>query len=558
MGLLALLEKIASGFWTTIWRIAALITPFFTQSRYLRGLGRGLMWVIHVFAVAAILAGLWWINHRYLNRMIKSPLLIRLHLEDFWLPVLVFLIYILSWLAYWLWKLLGPEEDLIEFPDIEEAWEEAGRALHQAGIEVTDAPLFFVLGRPQASEETLFQAAQLQLLVKQAPARPDAPLRVYASRDGIYITCAGASLMGRQAAILAGEASPTANGVADGVVADDGDDAFKTLQPKGRLKDVQGVLARAREMGRDPGQLTDAEKEEIRALLAEEKAEEAQRQKGPRPNLLKNAQEVEWLTARLRYLCRLIVRDRKPYCPLNGILLLVPFGATDTEEDASQSGAVCQHDLATVRKGFQVSCPTFALVCDLETAAGFREFMERFPMDQRQRRLGQRLPLAPDLHEGETVSALVDRGSQWVCNTLFPTYIYRLFRIESEGREDVSTAVNGNVRLYQLLCQMRERQTRLSRMLTRAISVGDGRSPVLFGGCYIAGTGREPSREQAFIAGVFRRLIENQNFVSWTAEAMEEETKFESWTKYGYLGIGIFTAVVVLILVYVFGIKGGA
>src|SRR5262249_54497214 len=198
-----------------------------------------------------------------------------------------------------------------------------------------------------------------------------------------------------------------------------------------------------------------------------------------RPNLLKNAQEVEWLTARLRYLCRLIVRDRKPYCPLNGLLLLVPFGGTDTEEDASQTGAICQYDLTTVRKAFQVSCPTFALVCDLETANGFREFMERFPMDQRQRRLGQRLPLAPDLHEGETVTALVDRGSQWVCNTLFPTYIYRLFRIESEGREDMATAVHGNVRLYQLMCQMRERRIRLSRMLTRAINVGDGRSPVL-------------------------------------------------------------------------------
>jgi hypothetical protein len=235
--------------------------------------------------------------------------------------------------------------------------------------------------------------------------------------------------------------------------------------------------------------------------------------------------------------------------------MLFPFAGTDTDEDANQTGAIAQQDLATVRRGFQVSCPTFALVCDLETAPGFREFMERFPLDQRQRRLGQRLPLAPDLHEGETLTALVDRGSQWVCNTLFPTYIYRLFRLESEGREEMAVAVHGNVRLYQLMCQLRDRRTRLSRMLTRAVNLGDTRSPVLFGGCYIAGTGGDPSREQAFIAGVFRRLIENQNFVSWTAEAMEEEVKFESWTKYGYTGIAVFTAVAVLVLVF-YGLKG--
>src|SRR5262249_2308332 len=129
--------------------------------------------------------------------------------------------------------------------------------------------------------------------------------------------------------------------------------------------------------------------------------------------------------------------------------------------------------------------------------------------------------------------------------------------IEADGREDMSTAVTGNVRLYQLMCQMRERRARLSRMLTRAINVSDPRSPVLFGGCYIAGTGRAPSREQAFIAGGFRRLIEKQNFVSWTAEAMEEETKFESWTKYGYMGIGAFAVIVGLILFYVFQIRGG-
>src|SRR5262249_40069964 len=181
------------------------------------------------------------------------------------------------------------------------------------------------------------------------------------------------------------------------------------------------------EQGRDPGQLTDAEKEEIRQLLAEERADAAKQGTGPRPHLLKNTAEVELLTARLRYLCRLIVRDRKPYCPVNGMMALIPFGATDTDDDANQTAAICQQDLQTARRAFQVNCPVLALVCDLEAASGFKEFMERFPTEQRQRRLGQRLPLAPDLAENESATALVERSALRLGNQLFPPYLYRLF-----------------------------------------------------------------------------------------------------------------------------------
>ena len=55
------------------------------------------------------------------------------------------------------------------FPDISEAWEQGGRALNQAGIDLTEVPLFLVLGKPRAAEEALFTGGQLQLAVKQAP-----------------------------------------------------------------------------------------------------------------------------------------------------------------------------------------------------------------------------------------------------------------------------------------------------------------------------------------------------------------------------------------------------
>ncbi len=213
-------------------------------------------------------------------------------LRNFWLSILFLLVYALFWLAYWLLKLLGPEEQVSEFPDIDRAWEEAVASLRDKGIALADAPLFLVLGRPIAGEAPLFDAAQFKFAVVGEPKR-DAPLHVYAHRDGIYVTCTGASLLGELSRIVAGESgdddgrapAPSADG------ADEEDDAqFKTLAPKGRLKNVQNILAAAREEGRGPDQLSESERAEIRGLVSEEEA--AHKKAKARPSLIKNPGRV--------------------------------------------------------------------------------------------------------------------------------------------------------------------------------------------------------------------------------------------------------------------------
>src|SRR2546428_703171 len=79
-------------------------------------------------------------------------------------------------------------------------------------------PLCLALGRPEGPEDTtgedkackaeelLFnQAAQLNLVIRQAPQGSGTPIHVYASREAVFVTCAGASLLGRQAAVLSGD-----------------------------------------------------------------------------------------------------------------------------------------------------------------------------------------------------------------------------------------------------------------------------------------------------------------------------------------------------------------
>ena len=67
----------------------------------------------------------------------------------------------------------------------------------------------------------------------------------------------------------------------------------------------------------------------------------------------------------------LAVTARQPYCPLNGLLVLVPLAATDSDDDAQNTAECLQRDLQTLRAVLKVDCPQFALLCDLEMLCNF-------------------------------------------------------------------------------------------------------------------------------------------------------------------------------------------
>src|SRR5262249_53466569 len=123
----------------------------------------------------------------------------------------------------------------------------------RAGIDPRDVPLFLVLGRTEGPTAALFQASRLPLVVKQAPARADAPLYVFASREAIYVTCEGTSLLGSHAALLAGEGT-------------------KDFELSSFTEDVQGTLAMI-EMTMRPGNNAPSAVPAIQAILERAKNE---------------------------------------------------------------------------------------------------------------------------------------------------------------------------------------------------------------------------------------------------------------------------------------------
>jgi hypothetical protein len=548
------------GIFTWIWdgikSLGGLIMPVFAKAGELRGLTKKLRWVIHFALVAIILVLLTFLNYAFdLEKLLTPPLP---YLRKVWLPLLFLQIYLLMWLGWWLWTLLVAEEASSDYPDIDEAWDQAVAQMKQAGIDVSEAPVFLLLGKPDGGERALFEGAELEFLVANAPERPDAPMQIFANKDAIFITCAGASLLGKQAMNYASAAAAAQGPVSmqreGGVSASDS--AALPIPAAARSGARESVSLSGADVGASVN-LPSAAEDKTDSTIGSVSTAPPRTSPMPRPlaktPLLKDTAELERLTNRLRHLCWLMVKERRPFCPVNGILLMVPYAATATDSEANQTGIICQRDLDTVRDVLQINCPVLALVTDMEKALGFKEFIERFPKGHRQRRLGQQFPYVNQASAADR-NRLVEEGVEWICSELFPSLIYRLMRQDRTKSDRAgSSPFKGNVRLFNLLTQMRDRRRRLMRVLALGLEMPET-DAVYFGGCYFAGTGRNAPREQAFIAAVFHRLLEGQNYVAWTKGGMAEENDYRRWSRLGYTALAAFLSTMV-VFGYFFGFR---
>ena len=400
-----------------------------------------------------------------------------------------------------------------------------------------------ILGRPSGPEACLFNASHVPLMVPQVPRNPDAPLHVFASPDAVYLTCAGASLLGRQAELLAEESddrSDRSHAAAwDEVGGTVGEAPFAAAGSRGS----NSAMSAGHQQLEEAVALLVEEEEQSRQDAVQPTQEEAvfqQSAKRNRLSLLKDPQQVQERTARLRHLCGLIVKDRELYCPLNGLLALIPFAATDGDVEANETAIIIQHDLDAIHRATRVKCPLVAVVCDLEEAPGGTELLARFPEEQRSRRLGVRFPHIPDC-DTAVIPKMIEDGVRWVCHGLLPPLVYRLAHAGQQGRTEEQAELRGNVRLCQFLHQMRHRRKRLTRILTRGICP-NGAGPWRLGGCFLAATGSDAAHEQGFAGGIFPQLLEMQNSVAWSEQAIADDASCRRWTKAGYATLAVSVA----------------
>jgi hypothetical protein len=511
---------ILSGAWGLVKKVFGAVLSIFPGPRQVAKLKPAVPGLI--FAAVVICLG--FINYALdLDRIVQAPFPI---LRKLWLPILFVLIWVLCWLAWWLWQLLSTEDEGALFPDIEAAWNEGLAMLKEAGIGISEAPLFLLLGRPLQEDALIFETLNYHLMVNQGVKNPRAPIQVFANRNGIYIACPGASLLSRESELLAAEMTKTTT---TGAAAP----APMAARARTTVSDVPGELAELLGVSEvpktPPTESTTAPANATATTVASPTAPQKRKLMRKQSHILFQQQQVEQLSARLQYLCRLIARERKPYCPVNGVLLLIPMSATTDDDDARQCGAICRRDLTTIRESLQVRCPFFTVITGLDELPGFKEFSQRIPTELTRQRLGQDFPLMPDL-EPDGEKKMIESAVHWICRGLVTRAVYRLFQLPSLDANGADIHET-NAKLFEFMHAIREREKRIGLIVSRAIMLD---SPALFGGCYLASINTAMDPPGCFIGGCFGQLLENQNYVSWTNQAIREEAETGRITRYGY------------------------
>ena len=83
------------------------------------------------------------------------------------------------------------------FADLQAAWQEILIQLSKARIDPAGKDLYLLLGPDESLATSVIGAAGLQFFAR-APASPDAPIHCHAVSDALFLSCSGASALGRQ------------------------------------------------------------------------------------------------------------------------------------------------------------------------------------------------------------------------------------------------------------------------------------------------------------------------------------------------------------------------
>lgn len=433
-------------------------------------------------------------------------------LQAWWTPgrvLLVALLLFVTPLVVYMAAKLWLEREASKFPDILAAWQAAVAELERQGIDLTQTPLFLVLGAASDEQEQgLLDDVPCELLVRAAPSGA-AALHAYGGDEAVFI-CVGAAC---QASEVARRGGSTGGGPRRAAVVQPAaaalDPRFTAFVPTGGEPDPPAMPAAeppaSHSASFDPNKTVD-----IASLVSASATPGAAAGSTRAASLA--AEDRERLARRLQYVCELIRRARGSLAPLNGVLALIHGPLLRADADIAPAiGRALAEDLATIRRHAGLRAPVTVAVVGLEDDAGFAELVSRTPAAVRQQRSGQKFPigLAPTYEQLGSVAVRA-------CGHAEDMVMARCFR--EKGVVDKP----GNRNLAALVSRLRsETAPRLKAILQRAFIAAEGDSSdaaPLLAGCYLAAGGANES-QRGFVRGVFEKVLDAQGDLEWTPAA---------------------------------------
>ncbi len=390
------------------------------------------------------------------------------------------------------------------FDDIRRDWQTGLAELRRKGLDLRRIPLFLVLGGESNDQvQRLFKASGIDFAVSQHPSGRSS-LYWYVNQEVAFITCNEIGVLsdlGRSAAERLLEARVIVSPQGPDPHVDLAATCWPTEDSAEEPPPQEAAAVESKALPLDGTMHVNAE-------MAEQIGRRVER------DLQLDTVRMDRELARLEYLCRLIVRERVPYAPINGMMTLLPVNLIlgDSSQGSTIKDAV-RNDVTAAVTQFGLRFPILPLVNGWEDDPGFQELIRRLPPQNLvENRFGK------GAHVGhEPTPDYLEAICHHVCKA-FEDWIYYLFK-----QKDALKRTNNRL-LYDLLCKVRRYlNSRLMRILTEGYDCG-GRNEHhdivgMFTGCYVVAAGRDAAR-QAFVPKVFSRLREKSRDLQWTPAAL--------------------------------------
>lgn len=239
--------------------------------------------------------------------------------------------------------------------------------------------------------------------------------------------------------------------------------------------------------------------------------------------------EVAVAEQKLQQLANLIRSTRRPLCPINRTIIVIPVAALlGNPERLPELQQAIRRDLEILQQELQINAPVTVLISGLENHPGFVEFMRRVgPQTLQQQTLGQAVEVGSPATRSQMEALAINAcGEVEDC-------LYALLQKET------SLSSAGNTMLYRLLCDLRTgiRQS-LSELLTGALATED--TGQYIAGCYFCASGSQP-QQRGFVEAVWQLQDHGQEELDWFPQALHREALHRALCRAGWLATAALT-----------------
>lgn len=457
--------------------------------------------VVEVVLVVIVFVALIPVSLAYdLGNVLKAPRV----LEPVFLSLLALLVYAAVRLFFFLlWNYFLARSRI---PDIDAAVEELLIALRRQNLSLGDLPVHLVLGLPPGQEAAFATSSMVGARIQVSDR--DLPLHFYGDERALWVVLSDVGALCRQA-----QSGPRS--AAEPARAAGGAPAFSTQAFEDQPAPLAGGGAGDfRTIGGD-GPAAEA----AVAVAAEPKA---------RPQQAILIDERDEGVQRLEYFLDLWRRIRYPICPVNGVIVFLPYAWMNSGEN-SMLGAMAGADVRALEDNLGVRCLMLAVIHDIASDPGFDEFIRRWDAKHLQNRVGCGWPALTSFGEGAG-----EKMHDWLTD-YFKGQLYKMYQTKLDP--------GGNGRLFRLLAQFTDARNDFVRLMNNAFPTAS--DPLYLGGVYFAAVGAT-SRGVAspFLDGVLHRMHQSSDeHIGWTDASVASDRRLR-----GLMGLAVAAVVAMVIL----------